>query len=124
LILIGDESERPYERPPLSKDYLRGESPNVPYVHPKSFYEDKNIELWTSARVTGIEPGLQELRLPNRLLVSRRPSLRLVAGLARATTADSRVASLRVSARDPCLHLHVGSLAPEFPSADRSIRFW
>ncbi len=25
LVLIGAESERPYERPPLSKDYLRGE---------------------------------------------------------------------------------------------------
>jgi 3-phenylpropionate/trans-cinnamate dioxygenase ferredoxin reductase subunit len=26
LVLIGDEPERPYERPPLSKDYLRGEA--------------------------------------------------------------------------------------------------
>ena len=27
IVLIGAERERPYERPPLSKDYLRGESP-------------------------------------------------------------------------------------------------
>ena len=33
LILIGDEPERPYERPPLSKDYLRGETAEKPYVH-------------------------------------------------------------------------------------------
>ena len=33
LTLIGDEPERPYERPPLSKDYLRGETDEVPYVH-------------------------------------------------------------------------------------------
>ena len=26
IVLIGAESERPYERPPLTKDYLRGES--------------------------------------------------------------------------------------------------
>ena len=61
LILIGDESERPYERPPLSKDYLRGETDEVPYVHSESFYRDNNVELWTSTRVTGIEAGLQEV---------------------------------------------------------------
>ena len=61
LILIGDEPERPYERPPLSKDYLRGETEEVPYVHSESFYRDNNVELWTSTRVTGIEPGLQEV---------------------------------------------------------------
>ena len=57
LVLIGDEPERPYERPPLSKDYLRGESAEKPFVHPESFYADNAIELWTSTRVTGIEAG-------------------------------------------------------------------
>jgi 3-phenylpropionate/trans-cinnamate dioxygenase ferredoxin reductase component len=63
LILIGDEAERPYERPPLSKDYLRGETEDVPYVHAENFYRDHEIELWRSTRVTGIEAGLQELLL-------------------------------------------------------------
>jgi 3-phenylpropionate/trans-cinnamate dioxygenase ferredoxin reductase subunit len=27
IVLVGEEAEAPYERPPLSKDYLRGESP-------------------------------------------------------------------------------------------------
>jgi 3-phenylpropionate/trans-cinnamate dioxygenase ferredoxin reductase component len=63
LILIGDEPERPYERPPLSKDYLRGEVPEKPYVHPESFYVDNDIELLTSTRVTGIEIGPRELLL-------------------------------------------------------------
>ena len=35
VVLVGAESERPYERPPLSKDYLRGESEREKaYVHP------------------------------------------------------------------------------------------
>jgi 3-phenylpropionate/trans-cinnamate dioxygenase ferredoxin reductase subunit len=63
LILIGDEPERPYERPPLSKDYLRGEVERRPYVHPKGFYAEHEIELWTSTRVSGIDPGLSELLL-------------------------------------------------------------
>jgi 3-phenylpropionate/trans-cinnamate dioxygenase ferredoxin reductase subunit len=63
LLLIGDEPERPYERPPLSKDYLRGESGEKPYVHAESFYSDNEIELWTSTRVTGINANLRELWL-------------------------------------------------------------
>jgi 3-phenylpropionate/trans-cinnamate dioxygenase ferredoxin reductase component len=63
LVLIGDEPEPPYERPPLSKDYLRGETADAPYVHDANFYPDKAIELLTSMRVTGIEPGLRELLL-------------------------------------------------------------
>jgi 3-phenylpropionate/trans-cinnamate dioxygenase ferredoxin reductase subunit len=63
LILIGDEPERPYERPPLSKDYLRGETADAPYVHEAGFYRDKDIDLLTSTRVTGIELGLGELLL-------------------------------------------------------------
>ena len=39
-MLIGAEDERPYERPPLTKDYLRGESEREKaYVHPADFYE-------------------------------------------------------------------------------------
>ncbi len=63
LVLVGDEPERPYERPPLSKDYLRGEAEEAPYVHPKSFYEDHSIELWCETRVTGLHTGPKELLL-------------------------------------------------------------
>jgi 3-phenylpropionate/trans-cinnamate dioxygenase ferredoxin reductase subunit len=77
LVLIGDEPERPYERPPLSKDYLRGESADKPYVHPKAFYDEQRIELVTSTRVTGIDAGMSELLLEgdrrlgyDRLLIS------------------------------------------------------
>lgn len=63
LVLIGDEAERPYERPPLSKEYLRGETAGKPYVHGEDFYAERGIELWTSARVTGVDAGRGELRL-------------------------------------------------------------
>jgi 3-phenylpropionate/trans-cinnamate dioxygenase ferredoxin reductase component len=63
LVLIGDEPERPYERPPLSKDYLRGETADRPYVHPEDFYRDNEIELLTSTRVTGLGAGMRELLL-------------------------------------------------------------
>src|SRR5215210_1381035 len=46
LLLIGAEAERPYERPPLSKEYLRGEvGREKVYVHDERFYADHDIEL-------------------------------------------------------------------------------
>jgi 3-phenylpropionate/trans-cinnamate dioxygenase ferredoxin reductase subunit len=61
LVLIGDEPERPYERPPLSKEYLRGEQSEPPYVHDATFYADREIELLTSIRAVGVEPGPGEV---------------------------------------------------------------
>ena len=46
LVMIGAETERPYERPPLSKDYLRGEAGREQlYVHDETFYATNEIEL-------------------------------------------------------------------------------
>jgi 3-phenylpropionate/trans-cinnamate dioxygenase ferredoxin reductase component len=64
VTLIGAEPERPYERPPLSKDYLRGEAERAQaYVHPDDFYAQQEIELETGTQVTAIEPGTSRVRL-------------------------------------------------------------
>jgi 3-phenylpropionate/trans-cinnamate dioxygenase ferredoxin reductase subunit len=64
VLLIGAEPERPYERPPLTKDYLRGESERAKtYVHPDGFYAQQEIELVTGVTVTAIEPGASRVTL-------------------------------------------------------------
>jgi 3-phenylpropionate/trans-cinnamate dioxygenase ferredoxin reductase component len=64
VVLVGAEPERPYERPPLSKDYLRGESPREKaYVHPAAFYAEQDIELRLGTAVEAIDPGAHELVL-------------------------------------------------------------
>jgi 3-phenylpropionate/trans-cinnamate dioxygenase ferredoxin reductase subunit len=64
IVLVGDEPERPYERPPLSKDYLRGESEREKaYVHPAAFYQEHAIELRTSTTVERIDPGNRTVEL-------------------------------------------------------------
>jgi 3-phenylpropionate/trans-cinnamate dioxygenase ferredoxin reductase component len=51
LLLIGAEDERPYERPPLSKEYLRGEAEREKvYVHDGGFYAEHDIELQLGRR--------------------------------------------------------------------------
>jgi 3-phenylpropionate/trans-cinnamate dioxygenase ferredoxin reductase component len=64
LLLLGEEPERPYERPPLSKAYLRGEADRDSlYVHPERFYADKDIELRPSTPVRSIAPAARQVEL-------------------------------------------------------------
>jgi 3-phenylpropionate/trans-cinnamate dioxygenase ferredoxin reductase component len=62
VVLIGEETERPYERPLLSKDYLRGDKPAAKlYVHDAGFYADNDIELMTGTRVESLDPGAHKI---------------------------------------------------------------
>jgi len=64
VVLIGDEPVRPYERPPLSKDYLQGKSDvEKVFVHEEGYYGDNDIEVRLSCRVEAIEPQLREVVL-------------------------------------------------------------
>ena len=64
VVLIGDEAERPYERPPLSKDYLLGKAERETiYVHPAPWYADNSVELRLGVPVTGIDPAAHEVWL-------------------------------------------------------------
>jgi 3-phenylpropionate/trans-cinnamate dioxygenase ferredoxin reductase subunit len=67
VVLIGSEDELPYERPPLTKDYLRGESPREKAeVHPEGFYTDQEIELRLATTVTAIDAQASMLTLDGR----------------------------------------------------------
>jgi 3-phenylpropionate/trans-cinnamate dioxygenase ferredoxin reductase component len=64
IVLVGDEPELPYERPPLSKDYLRGESPREKArVHPEDFYSANGIDLRASTMVSEIDTVANEVVL-------------------------------------------------------------
>jgi 3-phenylpropionate/trans-cinnamate dioxygenase ferredoxin reductase subunit len=64
VVLIGNEPERPYERPPLTKDYLRGESErDKAYVHEADFYARHEIELLTDTTATAIDLGTSRITL-------------------------------------------------------------
>lgn len=64
VVLIGEESVRPYERPPLSKDYLRGEAgTDKVFVHDEGFYDDRNIDLRLSTRVRALDVRNREVVL-------------------------------------------------------------
>jgi len=62
ITIIGEESQPPYQRPPLSKAYLSGELPmERVLVRPAKFYDDKNITLHTGTRVESINRGTKSI---------------------------------------------------------------
>jgi 3-phenylpropionate/trans-cinnamate dioxygenase ferredoxin reductase subunit len=64
LLLVGAENERPYERPPLSKDYLRGDvGRETVYVHDEGFYAEHDIDLRLGRTAVDLNTSARELRL-------------------------------------------------------------
>ncbi|MGN6256712.1 MAG: NAD(P)/FAD-dependent oxidoreductase [Solirubrobacterales bacterium] len=56
ILLVGREPEPPYERPPISKDYLRGEAGREDaHVNPASWYEENGVELLTGRNVMSLD---------------------------------------------------------------------
>ena len=56
VVLVGREPHPPYERPPLSKEYMRGESSvKDAYVHPPEWYAENGVELLTGTNVMSLD---------------------------------------------------------------------
>jgi len=61
LVLVGEEPVAPYERPPLSKEFLRGEAPfEKALIRPPGFWEANEIECRFGSRVARIDPGSRQ----------------------------------------------------------------
>lgn len=63
LVLIGEESLPPYERPPLSKEYLRGEDAELRLVRPPDWYADNGVETRFGVRAERLLAREREIRL-------------------------------------------------------------
>ncbi len=64
VVLVGEETERPYERPPLSKGYLLGkEARDKAFVHEASWYREHEVELLLGVRATDLDVGSHTLML-------------------------------------------------------------
>jgi 3-phenylpropionate/trans-cinnamate dioxygenase ferredoxin reductase subunit len=137
IVLIGDEPELPYERPPLTKDYLRGESEREKArVHELGFYDEHDIELVTGAHVTSIEPGGRRVHVQgsdgfvyDRLLIAtgaepRRlqlPGAELEGVHYLRTLADCDALRSRLSAGGKVVVVGAGWIGAEFAASARQL---
>jgi 3-phenylpropionate/trans-cinnamate dioxygenase ferredoxin reductase subunit len=64
ILLVGREPDPPYERPPLSKEYVRGEAKREDaYVNPASWYEENGVELRTGTNVMALDVEARTAKL-------------------------------------------------------------
>jgi len=64
VVLIGSEPDRPYERPPLSKDVLRNERPiEKIFLRPAEYYDEQQIELRTGQTASRLDTRNRDLIL-------------------------------------------------------------
>ncbi len=71
IALIGRETEPPYERPPLSKDYLAGEKPfERLYIRPIIFWAERSVTLILGREVVTVDPDGRSVILDNDVAFS------------------------------------------------------
>jgi 3-phenylpropionate/trans-cinnamate dioxygenase ferredoxin reductase component len=64
VLLVGREPEPPYERPPISKEYLRGEAERADaYVNDPFWYEENAVELLTGRNVMSLDPEARTVKV-------------------------------------------------------------
>ena len=64
VTLISNDAEPPYERPPLSKSYLAGESPfEDALVHPEQWYAEHDVSLLLNTNATALDPAAHTVTL-------------------------------------------------------------
>ena len=64
VTLVGDEPVRPYERPPLSKDFLMGKAEReTVFVHPESWYAEHDVDLMLGTEVTALDRSARHVVL-------------------------------------------------------------
>ena len=67
IAIVGREPDPPYERPPLSKEYLRGDSKREDaHAHDAGWYEENDVELITGRSVMGLDPEAREAKLQGK----------------------------------------------------------
>lgn len=70
VVLVGDESDLPYERPPLSKELLRGElSAQEAQLYPKAWYADNDVDVRLGCRAIRILPTDRAVELDDNTAV-------------------------------------------------------
>jgi 3-phenylpropionate/trans-cinnamate dioxygenase ferredoxin reductase subunit len=119
IALVGDEPHAPYERPPLSKDYLAGvRGFERILIRPEQFWVDRDIALLPGRRVTEIRPQDHEAVLSDGNSIRYRHLVWAAGGAPRSLTCNGHelagVHSVRTRA-------DVDRIMAELPNAERIV---
>lgn len=69
IAVVGDEPEPPYERPPLTKDYLSGEKTfERILIRPAAFWNERKVEMLLGRRVVAVDAGAHCITTADRAM--------------------------------------------------------
>jgi NADPH-dependent 2,4-dienoyl-CoA reductase/sulfur reductase-like enzyme len=106
ITLIGDESELPYERPPLSKQMLTAaDEPQVPHFHTAARYDERGIALLRSTQAIAIDPAGHTVSLSNGDVLPYTNLLLTTGGRARRLSVPGREHVLYLRTLEDARHL-------------------
>ena len=89
IALMGREREAPYERPPLSKEYLAGDKPfERIMIRPQQFWADKDVTLMPGSNVTAVDPGEHTITVGDEVQYSYRKLIWATGGDARRLSCE------------------------------------
>jgi 3-phenylpropionate/trans-cinnamate dioxygenase ferredoxin reductase subunit len=89
IAVVSDESDLPYERPPLSKDYLSGDkSFERILIRPATFWDDKAITMLLGRRVVSIDAEAHSVELSDSSVMSYRMLIWAAGGTPRRLACD------------------------------------
>jgi 3-phenylpropionate/trans-cinnamate dioxygenase ferredoxin reductase component len=134
ILLIGEETWRPYERPPLSKAVLtEATEPPIAYFHAAERYAEQGIELMLGAAVTDLDPAAHRVVLSDGQNLTYDKLLLAVGGKARhlpikggdkalylRTIEDARTIRARLADARSVLCIGAGVIGLEIASSARA----
>ena len=89
IAMVGEEPEIPYERPPLSKDYLAGDKDfERILIRQPDFWGERNIEMLTGQRVIAVDPAAHSVSTEQGLTISYGALIWAAGGHARRMSCD------------------------------------
>ncbi|NIJ30877.1 3-phenylpropionate/trans-cinnamate dioxygenase ferredoxin reductase subunit [Sphingomonas insulae] len=87
IAIVGDEIDPPYERPPLSKDYLAGDkSFDRILIRPVPFWSDRDIDLRLGCRITAVDADQRTVTLQDGNVIGYGTLIWATGGAARRLT--------------------------------------
>ncbi|MCA1587327.1 MAG: FAD-dependent oxidoreductase [Chloroflexi bacterium] len=112
ILLAGDESLPPYNRPPLSKELLRdGHPPELLAAEPAGWYEKHHVDLLTGVAVTRLEPDQGRATLADRRTVGFRHCVVATGAAPRALLVPGGERALLLRTLDDAQRLRQAALA-------------
>jgi 3-phenylpropionate/trans-cinnamate dioxygenase ferredoxin reductase component len=117
IALIGRETELPYERPPLSKDYMAGEKAfERIHIRPREFWDDKEIALKLGLAVDAVDADAHTVQLSDQSQLGYGNLIWAAGGNPRKLTCPGGELAGVHAVRD---RADVDAIVAELPSANR-----